>query len=178
MKEVSGRLTINLYEHNGTESLMLELSGVYFPSTTNSRKIGRRWVNRNGKKFLSPFLMKNEGQQAALNEITALYIAECYRNKLNPKPHFDGQVTVLCLLGHRPGRWDSHNYSKSVGDWMQSVYLVEDDSKAEIFCVKRSDYSNDGGDILLIQPRNQTQILTEVFISQLFKRANGNNSEL
>lgn len=152
---------------------MLELNGVYFPSTTNSRKIGRKWINRGGKRALVPTLIKNEGQQAALNEITALYIAECYKNKLNPRPHFAKYTTVLALLGHRPGRWDSHNYSKSIGDWMQSVYLIDDDSKAEILCFKRSDYSTEGGDVLLIQSREQTYSSTESYIKRLFQSANG-----
>lgn len=160
-----------MYEHNNAKSLMLELNNIYFPSTTNSRTIGQKWVISNGRRFKKPFLMKNEGQQAALNEITALYIQQCAKHSV--KPQFDGLTTIIVLLGHRSGKWDSHNYSKSIGDWLQSVGIIEDDSLAEILCFKRSDYSEEGGDLILIQSREQVYAETENYIRKLFAAATG-----
>lgn len=151
---------------------MLETKGIYFPSTSNSRQIAQKWVISHGKRFKQPFLMKSQAHQVILNELTALYIRECAIN--SSKPQFEGDTNIIVLLGKRPGRWDSHNFSKSIGDWIQSVGIIEDDSKAEILCFKRDDYSNEGGDLILIQPRGQVYERTENYIQSVFQLAIGN----
>lgn len=150
---------------------MLEINGIYFPSTSNSRQIAKKWINSNGKRYQQPFLMKSQSHQTILNELTALYIRECAINSL--KPQFEGETTIIALLGKRPGRWDSHNFAKSIGDWIQQMSIIEDDSKAEILCFKRDDYSNEGGDLILIQSKGQVYDTTDKFIKSMFSIAVG-----
>lgn len=150
---------------------MLETKGIYFPSTSNSKQIGQKWMISGGKRYKQPFIMKSQAHRSILNELTALYIRECAINSL--KPQFDGETTIIVLLGKRPGRWDSHNFSKSIGDWLQEMNIIEDDSKAEILCFKRDDYSDEGGDLILIQSRGQVYERTARYIESMFSLAVG-----
>jgi len=84
-------------------------------------------------------------------------------------------VHVLVILGERydvkgrrVGRWDSHNMGKAVGDWLQSIEIIEDDSKAEIWCCKRCDYfDNSPFTSIIIQPRSNVQSVTASLINDI-----------
>lgn len=89
-----------------------------------------------------------------------------------PGIKFVGQVCVDVYCGHRAGRWDSHNSPKFVGDWLQKLGIIGDDSNAEILPYKKSDYLDDK-DLLatteiIIQPR--TRALTAITKAHIEER--------
>lgn len=54
-------------------------------------------------------------------------------------------VTLICgerytKRGHKIPKWDDHNLCKSVGDWLQEVGVIDNDSNAEIQAIKRVNY--------------------------------------
>lgn len=51
-----------------------------------------------------------------------------------------GPVFVFVLLSRRRVAFDSHNFSKTVGDWLEAVELIQNDREAEIHCFKKLDY--------------------------------------
>lgn len=56
-------------------------------------------------------------------------------------------IYVQVLLPDRPGVWDSHNYSKPIGDWLEDIGVIENDSRAIIHCYKRSIFPVIGADV-------------------------------
>ena len=81
-----------------------------------------------------------------------------------PVPSF-GQVPVhvLALLSDRTGKFDSHNYSKPIGDWLQHTGIIDDDTYAEILCVKKSDYPQ--GQLVNINA-HQTRLIQDGYLFQ------------
>lgn len=118
-------------------ALVIELHGnaALFPSTSNSKQI---YFN---KKTGSRFVGKSHDARKRLDLISALFLQEIVTRYNLPIPSFgEFPIHVLALLADRPGRWDSHNYSKPIGDWLQSTGIIDDDTSAEIHCVKKSDF--------------------------------------
>lgn len=122
------------------ESIRLDFENITFPSTSNNREIGYRWTFRDGQRVKVPFLMKNKQQLKALETISQLYGIALMENHMLVSPSLTGKVTVLVLLAKKGGRWDSHNASKSIGDWLEDVGIIENDTDAEILCFKKAEY--------------------------------------
>lgn len=118
-------------------ALIIELRGdaALFPSTSNSRQI---YLNR---KTGARFIGKSSSAKEQLDLISALFLQEIISRYNLPVPSFgEFPIHVLALLADRPGKYDSHNYSKPIGDWIQSTGIIDDDTYAEILCVKKKDY--------------------------------------
>lgn len=122
--------------------LILKGDAAIFPSTSNSRQIGYHWgySRKTSQRTRLPFICKSKFQINRLALITAAYAEAVVACGVLPPTFGAEPVTVFCLLAKARGRFDSHNYSKPVGDWLQSVGLIDDDSRAEIFCIKRDEY--------------------------------------
>jgi Holliday junction resolvase RusA-like endonuclease len=103
------------------------------PSTTNGRLVVR------GRSMKSP---------EALAKLTAMsWLFHQETRLIRPLVTYKEPVHVLLILGERYDkrgrkihRWDSHNMVKAVGDWLQAMGVVQDDSHAEIEPKKRVDY--------------------------------------
>lgn len=130
------------------------------PSTTNRRMISRGRIIRDPKC------------RKALDDMTYLFRHES--RLIQPLVAYGSTlVHVLVILGERydskgrrVNRWDSHNMAKAVGDWLQSAEIIEDDSRAEIWCCKRVDYFDDtkAQTTIIIQPRASIADLVESLI--------------
>lgn len=138
--------TVRIARKGGeTHKLSIVLFGdvAQFPSTSNSREIRYKWgFSRKTKaRCRLPFLSKSKFQTERLNLITAHYTAALL-SAGTPPPSFDGElVTVLVTLARQRGRSDSHNFSKPIGDWLQFVGVLKDDTNAEIFCRKSNEHN-------------------------------------
>ena len=132
---------------------MIELYGdaALFPSTSNSKQI---YYN---KKTGARFVGKSHGAKNQLDLISAVFLQEILTRYTLPIPSFGKfPIHVLALLAERPGRWDSHNFSKPIGDWLQSTGIIDDDTFAEIVCVKKDDYPQ-GNLISIVDHREKIQ---------------------
>lgn len=163
------------YKEKDLVGVWIELVGAVsqIPSTSNNKTIFNK---RHGGKVV-PFIAKNPRHIEALDLMTKLYFAACAEQK-TPIPTFtDQSVFVLAMLGARKGRWDSHNMSKPIGDWLQSIRIVDDDKQAEIYCVKKSDYpelsDHQNTTQIIIQPKSQVKSLTTQYLYEIGKASTG-----
>lgn len=123
-----------------------------------------------------PYIGKSadqRGKESALsNLLTEALIRDGYA-----LPHFEGKTDIQAYIAHHSGRWDSHNISKFLGDWLQSLGVIGDDSDAEIKCFKKADYLDDteilGTTQIIIQPRDQVSMLTEDYIGKSKRASTG-----
>lgn len=51
-------------------------------------------------------------------------------------------MEVICFLGKRNNRFDSHNYCKFLGDYLEDIGMISNDSQADISCRKKNEYSD------------------------------------
>lgn len=104
------------------------------PSTSNSKQIykcrGRTKIGNTSSNI------------ARLRAMTDLYIRACASAGQYPPQLGNKKVHVTVALAANKRKHDSHNYSKTVGDWLETINLIEDDCNAQIFCLKKSDYEN------------------------------------
>lgn len=138
------------------EAVIVSLYGdaAHIPSLSNHRKIVYCWRNTKTGKRRVPMLKKTEYQLRAMQRLSDLFSLACL-NSGCPLPSFgDHQVYALALLAARKGVWDSHNAVKALGDWMQAVTLINNDSQAEIDVRKKTEY----------QPHLKDLLETEIII--------------
>lgn len=168
--------TVQLWKKQGViKGLWIAFAGSasHFPSVSNSKAIG--WINKKGGGK-RPTIRKNDSHLAKLSVMTALYGEELIQKGISFVGFDDMDVTVTCLIAEKSGTWDSHNYCKCIGDWLEDVGIINNDSKAEIHCYKKSDYpdfSYPGVTELIIQPRNQVHGLTREHIQQVKQASTG-----
>lgn len=115
----------------------------HFPSTSNSKTIFKKRV---GNKII-PFIAKSSEQRRRLDQITEVFYRDLRAHGFSEPPKF-GDKLVFCpvFLAYLPRRHDSHNYSKPIADWLQSVGIVDDDSYCEMPCRKAVEYQHLGID--------------------------------
>ena len=118
----------------GHHWIKLQWEGHLLPSTSNNRTIGRTPRGR-------PFLMKNLKHQSMLNHLSQELKATCLKEGITHLSFKNDEVFVLALFPAKNRIWDSHNMSKALGDWLEDVRIIENDSKAEIICLKKQDYA-------------------------------------
>lgn len=165
-------------DNHKVSSWCLEISGLAakIPSTSNSRTIAycTRRVGH-GQYKRTPFLRKSDSQNLRLLALTRLYFGAMIKQG-NLRPNnlvFDEaeKVTVLVLLCKNKIRHDSHNYSKPVGDWLQSCNVIKDDTNAEILCFKKSEYpelfKKSATTTIIIIPRSLAKKATTDLISSV-----------
>lgn len=128
--------SVHVRHINDKQVCRIDLSGslAILPSTSNSRMIALN--SRTGGRFIK----KNYEHQKKLEMLTHAYAVACMHQGIMVPSFLKDPVYVLVLLAHNPRRHDSHNYAKPVGDWLQSIGLIKDDSLAEIDCRKKKDY--------------------------------------
>ena len=143
-------------------AVYISLSGLaaHFPSTSNDRPIKR------SGKFFRVHSARTIGR---LEGASQLYEQAIYQTE-RPIPRFETQnVSVLAAIGAKKtgGRWDSHNLCKPLGDWLETVWLINDDSQAEIFVIKKTEYPQDYKDQetteIIIQRRSNVQVLNSAY---------------
>lgn len=120
----------------GYQSCTIELYGeaAIIPSVSNSRMIAMN--RRTGSRFIA----KNHQHRQKLDLMTQAYTMALLQAKIQPPTFEDRFVYCLVILAKMPYRHDSHNYAKTVGDWLEAIGLIENDSRAEIDCRKAPDY--------------------------------------
>ncbi len=167
-------VALSIKEQNDT-ALLLSLTGTYshFPSTSNLKQVAYRKAP-NGTRL--PFIITNSKARNKLQEMADCFTANFQKlsNSIVMNftwPLFD-QCTVWVMLAHKTGRWDSHNQCKPIGDWLQKLQIIKDDSNCEILCFKKSDYPDMFKDSLfsteiLIQSRQQSGIALKKLFSSL-----------
>jgi len=145
------------------------------PSVSNNREIAYCTRNVKGKGFRRvPFLRKSDSQNLRLAALTRLYFQAMLKsNDFRPDQTIFGDqlTTCLVLLCSNKRRHDSHNYAKTVGDWLQSVHIINDDTNTEILCYKKSEYpelfkSYQSTTIIIVQ-RSLAQLTSKNAISEI-----------
>lgn len=97
----------------------------------------------NGRRALrSGFVVSSNRVTEWEKEFKSLYVFECMRQRLLPVSFEKELVTVSVRLAPRPGRFDSHNAPKVIGDMLgpKGIAVYDDDSQAEVFAFKKADY--------------------------------------
>lgn len=130
------------------------------PSKANSYQIQWRYSQRG---IRIPKIVRGPGERGVGDALTALLI-KALKDIGAYGVRFSGSVCIDVYCGERVGRWDSHNSPKFVGDWLQRIGIIGDDSLAEILPYKKADYFEDkdilGTTEIIIQPRSKT--LTDI----------------
>jgi len=74
------------------------------------------------------------------HEFTYRFTMACVKLGLLLPSFGKNLVTVSIGLAQKPGRWDSHNVNKLLADLLCKCGLFDDDSQAECFAYKKSEY--------------------------------------
>ena len=99
------------------------------PRKSNGAVIHRR---KDGK----PFVSTDPKVTAQCRAMASLYRAGVA--DLGYVPRFrQEKVHVQVWLANRAGIWDSHNTPKAIGDFLQEVKLVDNDTNAQIWAMKK-----------------------------------------
>ena len=101
------------------------------PSKSNDKMI--LWKQRR--------IMNSPKSQAKVMLMTNAYTTALMDMGELAPTFFDAAVHVTALLSSRMKRQDSHNACKVVGDWLEKVGIVNNDKQAQIWALRRSDYS-------------------------------------
>lgn len=156
--------------------LWIEFGGdaANIPSVSNARQIA--WcIAKGGKK--RPIIRKTSNTIGRLEAMSHLFTEAVVKEGIGIPSFGETEVQVTALLAKRGGRWDSHNATKAIGDWLESVGILHDDQQAEIFTVKKSDYFDDteilGTTQLIIQPKQQVKSVTKAYIYDVKKASTG-----
>lgn len=152
----------------GIHAIRIVLHGdaAHFPSTSNDREIKRR---RTKEGFDAAFIGhtaktvgRMEGAKMLFRDAIGTYPGDYPSFKSEP-------VCVAAFLAAKPGVWDSHNFCKPIGDWLEALELIDDDCQAEIFCFKKTDYPQTFFDKecteIVVQRRENVEVLNEAFLS-------------
>lgn len=156
--------------------LWIEFGGLAanLPSVTNSREIAWAFV-KGGKK--RPIIRKSSNSIGRIEALSHLFIEAIVKEGFGVPTFGESEVQVTALLAKKSGRWDSHNASKVIGDWLEDVGILNDDKQAEILPIKKTDYLNDneilGTTLLIIQPKRQVKSITEAYIQDVRKASTG-----
>lgn len=127
-RESEMRVTYHSNGDGSLKALLIDVRGYLsaLPGKSNSYTRGR------GGVFQSPEV---RGRTQAMDELF-----EMWKLRLKRALSFDGDVTVHVLCAKRKQKFDSHNVPKFVGDWLEKMGVLTDDSRAEIFAIKKEEY--------------------------------------
>lgn len=160
----------------GMHGVHIEFSGplAHFPSTSNSREI--RWMNQPGGTR-RPFISKSSYQRAHLEAATRAY-TQALIDGGHFLPSFGSEpVSVMALFADKKGRWDSHNQTKPLGDWLEEIGLITDDAHADIDCKKQKSFSESLAEmartLIVVQPFSQVQSLEFQTIQEMIQCSTG-----
>lgn len=173
--------TCKVMVFRGREGLFgvhIELAGplAHFPSTSNSREI--QWMfAKGGFRNRKPFIGLTMDARARLKALTDLFTVALLRSG-HPLPCFlDQEVRVLALFAKKGGRWDSHNQCKPLGDWLEHVGIINDDSRADIQCEKKARFPDAFTDqettTIIIQPLHQIRTLVIETVREQIQTSTG-----
>lgn len=144
------------------------------PSKTNRRALYTHMV-KGGKRI---YRIGQAPRERGVTDAMTTLLQEAMLVKKISNIRFAGLVSVLVLCADAPGTWDSHNTVKFVGDWLQSVGILANDSNAEILAFKKGDYLESselvGVTQIVILPRDK--IVTDItrgYIAELKKISAG-----
>lgn len=149
----NGRCSILFHddENGNCEIMRIEFTGDLgrLPSTSNSKRIvypkTNRVVTRHGQIFYGRFSTPRIAHSAKYSEkskcLLSAFHAEAIRAKLK-SPVFPDKtlVQVFAVLTRIAHVFDSHNFCKPIGDFLQNAGVICNDKWLQIFCVKQSDY--------------------------------------
>lgn len=119
------------------EAVEINFSGLAarFPSMSNDRAIQSR-RSKNGRHIA---IGHTDEAVARMDAATALYMAEI--SKCDRVPQF-GNVLVYVRIMLADDRFikDSHNHSKAICDWLQTLNIVNNDDQIECAPAKKKEY--------------------------------------
>jgi len=134
-----------------------------------TKRLRSVWLKLKGKLVLFPsksnvsFMRskKRDDMKARLYALTQLYAASLLEAAAELPEFGNDLVHVALFCGKHSGRFDSHNQVKALGDWLESISLIKDDSQAEIHVFKKEDYPREFRDCsysdLIIQRRESLE---------------------
>lgn len=103
------------------------------PAKSNGKRIYT--VNRGGRNV--PFIANSGDVVAQIEAMKSLYFM-AVANRFQALPSFgDQKVHVHVSLANRSGRWDSHNTTKAIGDLIEELKIVANDSQCQIWTQKK-----------------------------------------
>jgi len=103
------------------------------PAKSNRKQIYN--MVRNGKRV--PFIANSSEVVAQIEAMKSLYFM-AVANRFQSLPSFgDQKVHVHVSLANRAGRWDSHNTTKAIGDLLEELKIVSNDSQCQIWTQKK-----------------------------------------
>ncbi len=133
------------------EMMRIEFTGDLgrLPSTSNSKRIvypkTNRVVTRSGQKFYGRFSTPRIAHSAKYSEksksLDAAFYAEAIQQNLK-LPAFPDKILVhvFASLPRIAHTFDSHNFCKPIGDFLQRAGVITNDKWLQIFCFKQIDY--------------------------------------
>ena len=124
---------MTLNQLNGLFLIQIKGKAARLPSMSNNK---RAFVNRYTGKAV---VVHKKEHKDRLNELSNLYY-QAALSRFGLTPVITGLVTIVVILQNYKCRYDSHNYSKTVGDWLQAIELIQDDQHAEILCMKAHEH--------------------------------------
>lgn len=149
----NGRCFIDtLRDSEGNTVIMrIEFTGdlARLPSTSNSKRIvypkTKRVISRHGQKFFGKFSTPRIAHSAVYAEKSKRMLAEFHaqavaKNLKSPVFPDKTLIHVFASLTRIANHFDSHNFCKPIGDFLQNAGVVSNDSWLQIFCVKQVDY--------------------------------------
>lgn len=83
-----------------------------------------------------PILGWHKEAQARLDAMKTLFTKAVMDLGILPPTFHDAFVHVQTILGHSKGRWDCHNTTKAVCDWLEDVGVIKDDARAQAWTSK------------------------------------------
>ena len=161
-------------------SCLISFSGELqmFPSTSNMKRTYVKKVHtKKGKDVQIGGLRTDPDAQIRLEAFKHLYFEALRSKGLSTLTFGKTPVHISLALPKRSRAYDSHNYPKPVCDWLQAVGLIENDSRAQCWPLKREDYGP--GDLastkILIVTFRAVSTLCKDFIGNVFRTAGFSN---
>ena len=108
------------------------------PSTSNNKVIRTNPMGR-------PFVAKNSDQLGRLESMTKAYADALLSASIYPGSLSFGadRTFVLVRLSAFCSRCDTHNMSKPICDWLQSLLILSNDKHADCLCVRAEEVQCD-----------------------------------
>jgi hypothetical protein len=166
---------------DGLFGLHIEFTGplAHFPSTSNDRAMHVRWGRDKAtgirKKF--HYIGHSNECRLRLDAATRVFTAALMQSGHALPCFHDEQVKVIGLFAHKKGRWDSHNQCKPLGDWLQSIGVINDDTNASITCEKKSwypaRYPDQDRTLITVQAFSQVRSLMDETIQEMLQTSTG-----
>lgn len=114
-------------------------------------------------------VVHSEKLKVQLSALTELYHYERLRRGLGHISFGNTPIHCQAFLGPKMHKQDSHNAPKLIGDWLESIGVVNNDRHAQIWPAFWSDYPpyrEDSGTVLVIEPLMERKMMLRQFMKR------------